>query len=359
MINRENYKVIVFVSIVLLMVGFFLFGNQSLFVMAYMSVYAIAVLRTLQIPSKKRMKFSMIVAYSAFLAIEIAFNNILVFDGASLEIKPYFAKLFSVASIFFPFIIERFFIVNKYVSFYLPPIQEIYTVSFSELNENRVRMIEKLEELKKMKGSISAEGLGEIIEDLPRHNSFKYINNGFLTEEYFNKAYESLNDLRLYIAISNTGSAASELISVFTKKQYNHASLAFDKNLETIISYNGGERLYPPGLNHEMISFFNKKEDASIIIYYVEVSQEQKKAVIDKVKEINEEGSAYNLMGLILKYSHKSNIMFCSQFVYKMLKYAEVNYFEKDDGKVKPTDLVELDYHRKLHFFHEIYLNKL
>jgi hypothetical protein len=199
--------------------------------------------------------------------------------------------------------------------------------------------------------------ISKILNDLPRHNSFRYINNGTLTDEYFEKAYNTLNDSNIYIIISNTGSPASELLSVFTNKQYNHASLSFDRDLETIISYNGGERVYPPGLNQEMIQYFNKKKDSSIIVYKLQITEKNKRIMIDKIKEINQKGSAYNLLGIIFKYSHKPNIMFCSQFVYKMLKNVGINYFEKRDEKIKPTDLIELDYYRKIKFEYEIKFN--
>jgi hypothetical protein len=65
-------------------------------------------------------------------------------------------------------------------------------------------------------------------------------------------------------------------------------------------------------------------------------------------------GSAYNMIGLLVKRSYKPNIMFCSQFVYKMLKLARVQYFNKKDGEVRPTDFIELDYYKKLHFEYEI-----
>jgi hypothetical protein len=40
-----------------------------------------------------------------------------------------------------------------------------------------------------------------------------------------------------------------------------------------------------------------------------------------------------------------------------MLKDVGVNYFEKKDEKIKPTDLIELDYYRKINFEYEIKFN--
>ncbi|MCK9170679.1 MAG: hypothetical protein M0P01_09715 [Treponema sp.] len=128
--------------------------------------------------------------------------------------------------------------------------------------------------------------------------------------------------------------------------------------METIVSYNGGEKVNPPGLNYEMLKYFNKKPDSSVIVYKLQASVEQKQKMIDKIREINKEGSAYNLIGLVFKYSWKPNIMFCSQFVYAMLQYEGLAYFTKQAAYVKPTDLIELDYYRKLEFAYEIKLNK-
>lgn len=95
-----------------------------------------------------------------------------------------------------------------------------------------------------------------------------------------------------------------------------------------------------------MIECFNKKADSAILIYRLKATKEQKQKMIEKIQEINREGSAYNLLELVFKYSFKPNIMFCSQFVYQMLKYVGLAYFEKRSTEVRPTDLVELDYHR-------------
>lgn len=158
----------------------------------------------------------------------------------------------------------------------------------------------------------------------------------------------------LYIVISDTGSAASEIIGSLTRKVYNHASLSFDRDLKTTLNYNGGANLYPPGLNPEMVAHFHLKPDASVLVYRLAASREQKQQVLDTVARINREGSAYNMMELVTKYSYKPNIMFCSQFVYRMLQEAGLAYFEKRPGEVRPTDFVELDYYRKLEFLEEI-----
>jgi hypothetical protein len=254
---------------------------------------------------------------------------------------------------------EKIFTSRAHTSFIMPSIQDLGSVSLAGVKQNKDKIIDYLSDIRKSGEVLSVDNITEVMSDLTRHDSFNYVNNGSLTDEYFVLAESCLDDPYIYIALSDSGSPASSIISVFTSKPYNHVSLSFDKDLKTIISYNGGEKVYPPGLNREMMDFFNRKEDASIIIYRLKANKSKKQLLINRIRKINEEGSAYNLMGLVTKHSSKPNILFCSQFVYKMLKEADLTYFHKKEGEVKPTDFVELDYHRKLEYVSEIKFNYL
>ncbi len=354
----KHYKSVTYLSMIFLMVCLFFYGDMTLYYLTDLFILLLMAVRALKINSKKRLKTALVMAYVFLFPIQMTFIENYIGGESTNSAPHYIYKFIGIALILVPFAIERSITIKKYTEFYFPSVLEINTISFTQLMNVAKRIDERGKTLKRLSSSVTLENIEEIVTDLPRHSSTRYINNGSLTDAYFEKAYENLDDPNVYIVISNTGSAASEIISVFTKKQYNHASLAFDSQLETIISYNGGEKVYPPGLNHEMIEFFNKKEGASIMVYKVSANRDQKQSMIEKIREINAEGSAYNIMGLALKYSHKPNIMFCSQFVYSMLKLVGLEYFDKKDGDVKPTDLVELDYHRKLEFCYEMLLNE-
>jgi hypothetical protein len=287
------------------------------------------------------------------MIFQLVFINLSSLDENG-NFNGFIPRIAGLALIVSSFFVENLFFLTNNKNVYLPSIQDNTVFSFAELRENYRIVLDKINKTGK---NISKENITLILNDLPRHNSFRYINNGTLTVGYFKKVYNTLNDPNVYIIVSNTGSPASEVLSSFTNKQYNHASLSFDRDLETIISYNGGEKVYPPGLNKEMLQYFNKKKDASIIVYKLPITKEKKQIMADKIKEININGSAYNLLGLVFKYSHRPNIMFFSQFVYKMLKEVGMNYFEKKDEKIKPTDLIELDYYRKLKFEYEMKFN--
>jgi hypothetical protein len=310
---------------------------------------------TLLTVNGKKHKIVMAVIYLLIMVFQLVYNTLVAFSENNTAFMSIRGKFVGIIMVLIPFFIQRLTSESKNVKFYLPSVQDVSVFTFNELVEN-INTLKKI--VNKGQESLSKENIDGLLKDIPRHNSFRYINKGSLTDEYFEIAYQTLEDLNIYIIISNTGSPAGEIISIFTKKQYNHASLSFDKNLKTIISYNGGEKLYPPGLNMEMLKYFNKKDDSSIIVYSLPVTPEKKKAIIDKIIEINRQGNAYNLIGLVFKFSFKPNIMFCSQFVYKMLKMAEIHYFDKKDGQIKPTDLIELDYYRKLKYEYEIKFNR-
>jgi hypothetical protein len=189
-------------------------------------------------------------------------------------------------------------------------------------------------------GSLSFRDFGNLIADLPRHSSSRYITRRSLPVDYFDRAYTTLGDPYVYIVLSDTGSPASKFISLFTAAVYNHASLSFDHILETLVSYNGGNEMSSPGLNAERLEFLNRKPDASLVVYRLRAEPGQKMAMIERIRAIDQEGSSYNITGLLTKNSRLPNIMFCSQFVYSVLDEAGLAYFEKEKGQVKPADFI-------------------
>jgi hypothetical protein len=350
----KEYNFIMNLAKIFIAVTLILYGNLVMFILSSAFIYLLMVFRAIKIDSKKRYRFMLIITYSFLLSIQIVFTIFLLNSSIDNTFEFVLKKIVLGILLILPYLLEKEFTIKTYTEFGLPNIKNKGTISFNSFRKIVNSYYENLEKYRSVREGLSKENIEEVIKDLPRHNSFSYISNGNLKDEYFKEAEKSLEDLYIYIVISNTGSGASEIISVFTKKQYNHVSLSFDKDLKTIISYNGGEKIYSPGLNKEMIEFFNKKDDSSIIVYKLNITREKKEKLIKRVEEINKEGSAYNILGLIIKQSFKQNIMFCSQFVYSMLKYVELDYFEKKETEVKPTDFVELDYYRKLEFDYEI-----
>lgn len=252
------------------------------------------------------------------------------------------------------FLVKNYFDTENAKDRSFPSMAMDNTISLEDLKDFNKFVRQKLDVVKKSSEVIDFETIKEFVMDLPRHSSVNYVNKDSLSDRYFIEAEKALDEPYLYLAVSNTGSPASNILSVLTQKTYNHASISFDENLKTLVSYNGGERLYPPGLNMELLEWFYKKKDSGIMVYRLGVNREQKEKMLAKVKEINENGSSYNILGMAIRKSIKPNIMFCSQFIYSLLKSVDAHYFEGDPLTIKPSDLVEMDYYRKLEFVQEI-----
>lgn len=342
------------ILIAILLVGLYLSNSATLFTLTYFTELIIMVTRMLQTSGTARVKIGLTAIFLMIAIGQIIFCEQFIPDHTGWRSWP--IRLFAVLIIFVPMVISRYVTVGKYSEFYLPSVREAATISFAEFHSGIRRISDALKGLNSRRGKLTSDNFKELLNNFSRNDSFRYVNAGSLTEDYFTAAAATMDDPRLYVVISNTGSATSEILSVFTAKHFNHASLSFDREMETVISYNGGERVYPPGLNREMVAYFMKKKDASILVYSLPCPAKDKRLILDKIREINANGSAYNALGLVLKHSFRPNIMFCSQFVYRMLELAGVVYFTKPDGKVEPMDFIEQDFYRVLKFEYELKL---
>lgn len=280
----------------------------------------------------------------------------------SLVIRPmegdvravYLSRLLGAAFIFLPFLSERIFFHGRTAEMPVASEDNPLVLSYSQFLRDGKTISYNLKKMKKAGKVISKGYLTDMITDIPRHSVYHYISRESLPEEYFAKATESLGDGYIYLVITRSLSPASEVIGVFTDKRYNHVSISFDSELETIVSYNGGENIAPPGLNPELVRQLVSKDGSSIMLYRLPATCEQKQKMLDTVRRINTEGSAYNVLGMMLKLPARPNIMFCSQFACTLLNAADLNYIDKDPIRVKPTDFIELDYYRRLEFITEI-----
>lgn len=205
------------------------------------------------------------------------------------------------------------------------------------------------------KETINRKNLTYFVSEIPRHGYIRYTNQYSLPDNFLEKCQTAINsDDNLYIILSNTGSPASQVISLFTHKDFNHLSLSFDRQLETMLSYNGGNHTQNPGLNIEALDSFYQRDGSQALIYSLKATKEQQKVILDNIKRINMEGSAYNVLGLLTNHSIRPNMMFCSQFVYSVLQEADLDFFDAAHTQIKPTDFIEKDVHQRLTFEYKI-----
>lgn len=357
--KRKLFSVCAFAIILLVCTALFFSGDYVVYILAYIFSFVFLLCYTIFAASTILEKIVQTFIYALIMAAQIVFDVLVLRTLLEGNIETYgLGKLLGIVLIFIPFFVKQLFFIGQRDNSPFTVLGECSALSYSQLYHDKDEILYRMDKLITAGHKLSKENLQELIHDLPRHSSFSYINNGSLTENYFERAERTLNNGYVYLIITKSKSASGEVIGLFTNKQYNHISLSFDEELNTIISYNGGEKIAPPGLNPEVITQLTKREGASIILYRLPATYEQKKAILDKIRTINNEGSSYNILGLLLKVTPQPNIMFCSQFVYTMLELAGLNYFEKDTAHVTPTDFIELDYYRRLDFVCKIDLNK-
>jgi len=356
--KQRSFLVILLPIIVLACAALYWGGDYTSYNLVYIFSFVFLFFFAVFSSSTVWQKVIQAVVYALIMVAQILINTYLVRPVDGNGLTHYLCRLLGLLIVFIPFLIERCFFYRRIDNFPAPAPGEHSVLSYSLLLYDRDTIVSNMERVKKAGEVLSKVRLEEIIQDLPRHSSFSYVNNGSLTDEYFQKAYSTLDDGYIYLVVTKTKTAPSEVIGLFTNKQYNHVAISFDKELHTAISYNGGEKVTPPGLNPDLLERLTKNNGSAVIVYRLPATCEQKRTILDKVRQINTEGSAYNLLGLVVKRSYQPNIMFCSQFVYTMLKTANLDYFDIRAANVKPTDFVELDYYRKLEFAFEINFNE-
>jgi hypothetical protein len=170
---------------------------------------------------------------------------------------------------------------------------------------------------------------------------------------------------QVYILLTNTGSLLTKMIKLYTKKPYNHASIAFDHNLSEVYSFGRKTARNP------FIGGFVKEDvgnglfkQADCALYSITVSDDQIQKMKHNLQEIEarKKQYRYNFLGLfgvmLNKPLKRKNAFFCSQFVAFVLKESAIMDFEKPLALIAPHDLqcipaVQLVYEGRL----KAYLN--
>lgn len=152
---------------------------------------------------------------------------------------------------------------------------------------------------------------------------------------------------KIYILLTDTGTILTRLIKSYTKKPYNHASIAFDAELIEVYSFGRKTAKNP------FIGGFVKEDIHSVLfrqadcaIYSLSITNDEFQKMYRYIQEIasKKENYRYNFIGLFgvlfKKPIKRKNAFFCSQFVASVLKESKfIDFEEKDLSLVKPSDL--------------------
>ncbi|WP_042148336.1 hypothetical protein [Paucisalibacillus sp. EB02] len=156
-----------------------------------------------------------------------------------------------------------------------------------------------------------------------------------------------VGEKKIYILLTDTGTAFTRLIKSYTKKPYNHASISFDADLKEVYSFGRKTPKNPfigGFVREDMQSALFRQADCAI--YSLTVTEEDLQMMNRFIQLIaaNKDYYRYNLIGLlgvmVKKPIKRKNAFFCSQFVASVLKESNAINFDKDVCLVQPNDLL-------------------
>jgi hypothetical protein len=156
-----------------------------------------------------------------------------------------------------------------------------------------------------------------------------------------------VREKKIYILLTDTGTIVTRLIKSYTKKPYNHASIAFDAELIEVYSF-GRKTAKNPFIGgfvrEDLQSVLFRQADCAI--YSLSITNDEFQRMYRYIQEIasKKENYRYNFIGLFgvlfKKPIKRKNAFFCSQFVASVLKESKIiDFEEKDLSLVKPSDL--------------------
>lgn len=157
----------------------------------------------------------------------------------------------------------------------------------------------------------------------------------------------------IYILLTDTGSVLTRLIKTYTHRPYNHVSLSFDPDLDTLYSFGRKNPNNPffAGFVEESIyrGTFKKFKNTKCMVLKYAVSEFHYEQLQDNIHYFveNKQKYTYNFLGLLgaavnMKVSRK-NAYFCSEFVADVLYRSDLNIWDVPPHRVRPYDFGEDD----------------
>ncbi|CAG7652812.1 hypothetical protein PAESOLCIP111_06640 [Paenibacillus solanacearum] len=154
----------------------------------------------------------------------------------------------------------------------------------------------------------------------------------------------------IYVLLTDTGTLFTSVIKQFTADPYNHASLAFDPELNDLFSFGRKSSANPwtAGFVEENLyeGTFRHFPDTRCIVLRLNVSQRQRATAAQFIQYIQSERDAYRynligLLGVLLDCDlQRKRAYFCSQFVADTLRHAGLSLWNKPVSLVTPGDFL-------------------
>ena len=153
-----------------------------------------------------------------------------------------------------------------------------------------------------------------------------------------------MNNKKIYIILSFSGTFFARLIRLATLKKYSHSSIAFDKELNEMYSF-GRLNPYNPfigGFVHEGIyhGTFNRFKKTTAKILELDIPEDEYNKMLSEIDNFKSGSYRYNYLGVFLyplkKAIHFKNRFYCSEFVKHMLDLTNIDFNLPE--VVKPHD---------------------
>ncbi|GAA3404393.1 hypothetical protein ACFFNY_26695 [Paenibacillus hodogayensis] len=155
---------------------------------------------------------------------------------------------------------------------------------------------------------------------------------------------------RLYIVLTDTGTWLTKVIKSYTKEPFNHASLAFDKELREVYSFGRKEQSTPLSggfVRENMLGslFLDEQRNTTCAVYEYEVGRAAYERIRQTVAAMRQRENEYRynalgLLGVALNTPVKRrNAYFCSQFVAAVFQTGGISLSGKCPELTTPGDL--------------------
>ncbi len=158
----------------------------------------------------------------------------------------------------------------------------------------------------------------------------------------------------VYIILSRSGTPLAKAIRAFTKKYYNHTSIAFDVSLEPFYSFGrrNPKKMFPAGFIIEGVhsGFFKLHPTTKICVLKTQITNEEFKITQDRLKKFVDNPKKYKygiwqmpLMMMNKTYTPKTRYV-CSVFVASLLK--DILKYDRDYTLMYPEDFYQFNFEK-------------
>jgi len=158
------------------------------------------------------------------------------------------------------------------------------------------------------------------------------------------------NRKSVYILLTDTGTALTQMIKWYTNAPYNHVSICFDDKLDELYSFGRKNPTNPliAGFIREDIYFgtYRYFDGIRCRLLKIDVSFSQFDAMRNIIQSFDENRDrySYNLLGLFgvaIQYPIKpKNKYFCSQFVAEVFEKGGIELWDIPSALISPNDFL-------------------